>query len=315
MGDSMFDHTASTTRSGPFGARTGTRPPGTRMYGRLPGGLPFLSLGSGEPLVFLPGLGAHNEGPVGMERWAQALMLEPYAHSRRVWWVNRRPGLAPDATIADLAGELAGALRRQFGRPVDVLGMSTGGSVALQLAVDHPDVVKRLIIVSAAYRLGERGRNAQRRVAQEVQAERPRRAGAAAFAMLGAGPASRRLLGVLGWLLGRSMYGKATPDMIATIRAEDQLDLRDRLHEISAPTLVIGGERDAFYSEQLFTQTAALIPNSQLLLYEGQSHMGTSTSRNLVSDVLGFLDAQDIAPGAAPGRSIRVARQRDRATD
>ncbi|WP_166790475.1 alpha/beta fold hydrolase [Cryobacterium tagatosivorans] len=289
----MFESTNSTTRS-----RTPDAP-GTRVYGRLPGGLPFLSLGSGEPLVFLPGIGPHNEAPVGMERRAQAAMVEPYAKDRRVWWVNRRPGLSPDATMADLAGELAGALRRQFGRPVDVLGISTGGSVALQLAIDHPDVVKRLVIVSAAYRLGDRGREAQRRVAREVQAERPRRAAAEEFAMMGAGAASRRLLRATGWLVGRSMYGKATPDMIATIHAEDQLDLRDRLHEISAPTLVVGGDRDAFYSEQLFKQTAALIPDSQLLLYEGKSHMGTSMSRNLVPDVLGFLNAH--SPGQPRG--------------
>ncbi|MEV4899445.1 LuxR C-terminal-related transcriptional regulator, partial [Nonomuraea sp. NPDC055795] len=35
-----------------------------------------------------------------------------------------------------------------FGGPVDVLGMSSGGSLALQLAADHPEAVRRVVRVS-----------------------------------------------------------------------------------------------------------------------------------------------------------------------
>jgi pimeloyl-ACP methyl ester carboxylesterase len=272
----------------------------TRSYGTLFGGLPYLSLGEGEPLVFLPGLGPNNEPPVGLERRFQAQQVEPFAERRRVWWISRRPGLAPDVTMADLARDLADALRLKFSRPADVLGVSTGGSLALQLAADHPDVVKRLVIVSAAYRLGPRGAAVQRILAREVQAGRPRRAGAAEMAMLGAGAGSQRVFRALGWMIGRSMYGRATPDMMATIHAEDAFNLRDRLHEISAATLVVGGERDAFYSEQLFTETAALIPNGRLLVYEGKGHLATSANRRtLIPDVFGFLDGPP--PGGEAG--------------
>jgi len=288
---------------GTGGATRTRRRDGTRSFGTLFGGMSYLSLGSGEPLIFLPGLGSHNEAPVGMERRISAQMVEPFAEHRRVWWINRRPGLAPDVTMADLARDLADALRLKFSGPVDVLGVSTGGSLALQLAVDHPDVVKRLVIVSAAYRLSPRGAGVQRRLAREIQAGRPRRAGAEEMALLGAGRGSQRVLRALGWIIGRAMYGKATPDMIATIHAEDGMNLRNRLHEISAPTLVVAGERDAFYSEELFTETDALIPHSRLILHERKGHFGTSVNRSLVGDVLGFFDAHDAGERRAGGRT------------
>lgn len=304
--------------------RAGSRA-GPRVYGTLLGGMPYLRVGSGEPLVFIPGLLPRNEAPVGMARTMYATELEPYAKSRRVWWINRRTGLAPDATMADIARDYAEALRRQFGRPVDVMGISTGGSIALQLAADHPDVVKRLVIVSAAYRLSRPGAEAQRRVAREVQAGRPRQASAEIMGLLGPGPRSRRVLRAMGWLIGRAMYGNATPDMIATINAEDAFDLRDRLHEIPAPTLVVGGEKDGFYSEKLFTETAALIPNGRLILYEGKGHMNASMAPGLVSEVLGFLEEHEAdaasaneapaTPVSAPVVRIPKPRKRDSVTD
>jgi pimeloyl-ACP methyl ester carboxylesterase len=192
--------------------------------------------------------------------------------------------------MADLAREYADAFRHEFAGPVDVIGVSTGGSLALQLAVDHPDVVRRLVVVAAAYRLGARGAAAQLRLAEEVQAGRPRQGAAELISALGTNSASQRALAAVGWLAGRYLFGKATPDMNATIHAEDTLNLRDRLHEISAPTLVIGGAQDGFYSPELFQDTAAGIPEARLILYEGKGHVGTISNRRLAPDVLAFLD-------------------------
>jgi pimeloyl-ACP methyl ester carboxylesterase len=276
-----------------------------RVYGTWPGGMPFLSLGSGPPLVVLAGITPNHEPPRGADRRFQARQLMLFAASRRVWWVNRRPGLDPDASMADIAADYAKAMLLRFDEPVDVLGQSTGGSVALQLAADHPAVVKRLVVVSAAYRLGEEGRDSQLRVADNVLDGRPRAASAEAMRMLAAGSRSGRLFAGLGWLVGRAFLDHATADMITTIRAEDGLDLRNRLADIVAPTLVIGGERDAFYSAELFRETAAGIPRGRLALYAGRGHLGTTMDPRFVPDVLSFLDppdpADEPAGWAAPG--------------
>ncbi|MGW0007317.1 alpha/beta fold hydrolase [Nocardia grenadensis] len=55
--------------------------------------------------------------------------------------------------MAGLGDEHADALRAEFGEPVVVLGVSSGGSIALQLAAEHPDVVRKLGVVLAARQL------------------------------------------------------------------------------------------------------------------------------------------------------------------
>jgi pimeloyl-ACP methyl ester carboxylesterase len=82
-----------------------------------------------------------------------------YAWDMQVWWVNRRTGLAAGVTMAELAADYAEGISRWFVGPIDVLGVSTGGSVALQLAADHPDVVCRLVLVSSACRLAPHARH------------------------------------------------------------------------------------------------------------------------------------------------------------
>ncbi|WP_166785782.1 MULTISPECIES: alpha/beta hydrolase [Cryobacterium] len=265
-----------------------------RRTGTLLGGMPYLRFGTGTPLVAIPGLAPSYEPTVGYERMFVATMLMPLTIRHRVLRLTPRPGLDPSANMADIARDFADALRLEFPNPVDVMGISTGGSIALQLAADHPDVVKRLIVVCAAYALGPNGRKVQRRVAEETLAGRPRRAGREMFAAVGSAPRSRVAAGV-GWVMGRRMFGSASPDLITTIRAEDAFNLRDRLREIEAPTLVVGGDQDGFYTPELFRDTAALIPNGRLILYPGQGHLAAISDPRLMPDVLEFLDGPSAA--------------------
>ena len=133
--------------------------------GRIGRGLPWLNFGDGPPLAVFPGLGTTNANPAGIQRWGEVRMLSPLARSFTLHRIGRRVGLAPGTTMAGLAQDFAGALEEGFGTPVDVLGIFTGGSLALQLAADWPDLVRRLVVAGAACRLSEPGRAFQRRMA------------------------------------------------------------------------------------------------------------------------------------------------------
>ena len=261
--------------------------------GTLTGGLPYLAQGSGPPLVVLAGLGKDNALPHGLQRRFELGTVRPYADAgRTAYWVTRRPGLAAGVTMADLAADHAVALRADFGEPVDVLGFSTGGSVAQQLALDHPDVVRRLVLACTAYRLGTAGRATQRRLAELAAAGHRRAAARVSFAVLGGSTVSRVGWGLLGWLVGPLVVARDPTDLIATILAEDAFDVRARLGEVRAPTLVIGGDRDAFYDQgRLIAETAHLIPGGRLVLYAGKGHGAAMRDRRLPRDVLGFVQA------------------------
>ena len=258
--------------------------------GTLAGGLPCFSFGSGPPLVVFAGLTAAHENPRGAALWLEQQTLGPFAKQHTVYGVNRRPGLSTGTTIADIASDYATALSDRFGGPVDVIGISTGGSVCLQFAIDHPELVRHLVVASSACRLGERGRDAQRRVADRARAGDLRGEYWELGHPLVTHPFGQKIAGGLMWALGPYVTGRHDDpsDMIVTIEAEDVFDATPDLHRISAPTLVVGGDRDGFYSPDLFRATADGIPGGRLCLYEGKGHVG-ALGKRFGQDALAFL--------------------------
>ena len=158
------------------------------------------------------------------------------------------------------------------------------------LAADHLELVNRLVLVASACRLGPGGRSGQRRVLAALEHGDRRRAGAELMALTAGGPGMARVFGAGGWLLPGLLVGHRDPDLLATLRAEDAFDLTARLGSIETPTLVVGGERDAFYGADLFRETAHGLPRGQVLLYPGIGHGGTVSHRRLGRDVLAHLD-------------------------
>jgi pimeloyl-ACP methyl ester carboxylesterase len=212
------------------------------------------------------------------------------SRSRRVVVFNRRPRLPPGMTMAELAAEHAEAIRQGLGGPVDVVGVSTGGSIAQQLAADHPGAVARLVLVSAACRLGPEGRRLQRRVAARIRAGAPRQA----FAVMAAGivPAGPAQVGAAAaaWLLGPTLIRNAgdLDDMATIIEAEDAFDLA-ACPVIEACTLVLAGADDRFYAPELFEETARLIPGSELRLVPGRGHVTAMSDRGARTALASFL--------------------------
>jgi pimeloyl-ACP methyl ester carboxylesterase len=104
--------------------------------------------GKGEPLVLLHG----GLGSTGMfdsilptliaDR--QVITVDLYGHGRTAL-INR------PMTMNDMATDVSELLRKLGFKKADILGYSMGGGVALQLAFQHPDMVRKLVIVSAGF--------------------------------------------------------------------------------------------------------------------------------------------------------------------
>jgi pimeloyl-ACP methyl ester carboxylesterase len=260
--------------------------------GNLKGYLTYITFGDGPPLVVFPGLGPSNTNPTGLFLRFEMGWLSPLARTFTVYRINRKVGLAPGTTMADLASHYATAIEDRFEGAIAILGFSTGGSIAQQFAVDRPELVHRLILAGTACRLGPVARDAQRRHAQFAASGRYRRSVAALAPTLTGSALGRRLAGAAMWLaapLGGMGPNWDPSDMIATVEAEDAFDSSDRLEQISAPTLVIGGERDPCYSRALFEETTRGIPDARLFIYKRRGHGGTVTDGRFARDVTAFL--------------------------
>lgn len=263
--------------------------PPAESVGYLHGDVPYLKIGHGPPLVMVLGLTPEHEVPKGWERRWQLGAAQPLARHFTVYLVNRKRGLRPGESMSDIAGHLVDAIEHDLGEPVFLQGTSTGGSVALQLAVDRPDLVRRLVVVSAAYRLGPRGRELQAEMARLVRAGEPRDAWASALTALMLptplqGPARR---------VARLAVGAMVPadptDMLVTLDAEDVFDVEDHLALVAGPTLVVGGSNDVAYAEDLFRRTAAGVQDGRAHVFPGWGHMRASTSTATTHLTLGFM--------------------------
>lgn len=239
------------------------------------GRIPYLATGSGPPMVFVGGLSfSGGIDAAGTEKMA-ASMVKPLASKRRVLFVNRRRWMPRGMTMAEIAAEHAEAIRVLGEGPVDVAGISTGGSIVQQMAADHPDVVDRLLLLCTACRLGPEGRRLQRRVAARVRAGALRQA--LALTMTGIVPPGRGQVpaAAVAWLAGpRALAGgDDLSDMATTIEAEDEFDLAACRSPIRAPTVILAGSEDRWYTPELFAETARLIPDSRLRMFEGRGHV------------------------------------------
>ena len=257
--------------------------------GFLSHGIPYMALGAGPPLVKVEGLTPTHDVPKGGMQRMYLSTAKPLSGHFRVYWVNRKKGLRPGESMSDIAGHLAAAIEEEIGEPVFLTGESTGGSVVLQLAVDRPDLVRALVVVAAAHCLGPKGHAMQQEMARSV------RAGdyAGGMARMVTELMVPALLRAPARPLARAAWRSMTPDdptdLLVTLDAEEVFDVGDQLHRITAPTLVIGGVKDSYYSVELFEQTAAGVKDGRAHIYPHWGHMRTCMSSTTTNLMLGFM--------------------------
>jgi pimeloyl-ACP methyl ester carboxylesterase len=263
-------------------------PNSTPNAGYLKSGLPYNRLGHGpRPLVVFQGLAFENKPQPGMMNQMYDFLKDDYM----VYAVLRKPGLPRGSTLKDMSDDYAAMIVEEFGGPVDVIGVSTGGSIVQHFAADHPGLVRRLVIHSSAYTLSVSAKQLQLDVARLAEKGQWTKASALMVeALMPRAGAMKYLAKPVAWLgaLVMSLGASKDPnDLVVTVEAEDKHDFKDRLSEITAPTLVIAGDHDPFYTPELFRGTVAGIPNSRLILYEGMGH--PASGKQFARDVLEFL--------------------------
>jgi pimeloyl-ACP methyl ester carboxylesterase len=250
--------------------------------------IPYLKTGQGPPLVMVLGLSPEHNIPKGWERRLALSYAAPLAPHCTVYCVSRKRGLKPGESMSDIAGHLVSAIEHDLNEPVFLQGTSTGGSVALQLAVDRPDLVRRLVVTASAYRLGPSGRALQAEVARLLRAGDTTEA----LTLLATGilpPPVRAAMRPVARLATRRMRPEDPTDMLVTLDAEDVFDVEGDLPRIAAPTLVIGGTKDLFYTRDLFEATAAGVQDGRVHLFEGWGHLRAAGSTATTNLTLGFM--------------------------
>jgi len=254
-------------------------------------GVPYVRFGEGErPLLVFSG-GPGNTLPSGF----MIRVLGHFKHLAKnfvIYAMSRKSGLPQGYTTRHMAEDYAAIIRDEFdGGPVDVMGTSYGGLIAQHLAADHPELIRRLVIAMSVYRFSDEGNESDMKYAQLFSEGKKREALKALYPLLEGGRVKKALMKFFMGYIGPLLW--STPenpsDLVVEGKAEMAHNSKNRLAEIKAPTLVIGGDKDYFCPVERLRETAAGIPNAKLIIYEGKGHMG-AMGKKFDEDVLAFLN-------------------------
>lgn len=186
--------------------------------------------------------------------------------------VGYDPAPGDGLTLEGLADALAEDLKKLEQPPV-VIGISFGGPVAVRLAVRHPGLVRAVALVASAHRFSDEG---VARVARQIAAleahdlDRFLRE----FGALFRSRLKNVMLGAMLRLMRRRIAaGMADPAVIVRYLRLVSAPGRADLGAVRCPVLVLGGDRDQFFSGEIMAEAAGGVANGELSLLPGETHM------------------------------------------
>ena len=251
----------------------------------------YVSFGHGEtPLVLLPGLSdglATVKGKALLLAAPYRLFFEKYI----VYMFSRRNELPDGFSIRDMAADQAAAMRALGLTDAGVVGVSQGGMIAQYLAIDCPELVRKLVIAVSAPRCGDMAREFVGR--QIGFAERGDHKGL----MIDAAERSyserylkkyRRLYPVIGRIGKPKDYQR----FLANARAILAFDAADELARIACPTLILGGDDDRIVGAGASRELHERIAFSELHVYPGLGHAAYEEAPDFNERILRFMEKE-----------------------
>ena len=226
--------------------------------------------GQGEPLLLVAGIG------YGTWLWAKQIPeLSQYFYV--IAFDNRGVGRSdkPDSeyTVPLLASDAYELLRTLHIERASLLGVSLGGFIVQQLALDHPEIINKLILCSTSFG----GPNMILPAGEVLQ-----------FMAFGAGKDTFQQ-GLE--LVFPPEFLKKHPEEIALLTAPMRrnpqpryaylrqfmaplnFNSEPRLHELTMPVLVMAGEADRVVPVENSRLLAAKLPNARLVTFPNAGHL------------------------------------------
>lgn len=225
--------------------------------------------GEGAPVLFLHGLGGdHTVWNATLAELAARRSIAPdlRGHGRSPLPEGAR------LTFAEHEADLAELLDREASGSAHVVGLSAGAMLALRFAFDHPERVRRLVLVAGAAHA-----DAHTKAVWQSWAETMRTDGFEAYVLR----LAKDLL-YPDWVeahleyvdeLREALRGRDLRGAQSWATALQAFDLRGRLSRLPAPTLVVHGMDDRVIDPSHARLLRQAIPGAELKLFARTGHL------------------------------------------
>jgi len=174
--------------------------------------------------------------------------------------------------------------------PVDLMGESTGGAIALHLAAARPDLVRRLVLVITGARLSANGRTMAERTYANITRGRIRPAYRDMYTLGATSVLSRAVMGAIGWTVGpRVSPPPEDPTIVLSeLEAWRAFDGTRLAPLVACPTLVIGTQLDPVFEPNYANDLATRIEQGKAATIPGLGHAVPTTA--IEEHISPFLD-------------------------
>ena len=244
----------------------------------------YITFGKGSrPLVMIQGL---NTRSIKGAALSLAYMYRIFAADYKVYLFDRRSDIEEGITVRELASDIAVAMDALELQNADILGVSQGGMIAQYLAIDRPDLVRKIVLAVTLSRnndtvvpvienwieLTEQGKM------KELVAD---------MALKMYSEVYRKRYQLFMPLLTVLQKPKDVPRFIALAKACLTCNTYEELDKIKCPVLVIGGSRDEIVGGRASEEIAGKL-DCQLYMYEALGHAAFEEAKDFNKRVYNF---------------------------
>ena len=254
----------------------------------------YRDVGRGEPLVLIMGYMGTGDNWMFQGRPFRKRFRVVTFDNRGVGKTDRPDGPYTTRMMADDTAALMDHLEIDRAH---VLGVSMGGMIAQEVALNHPERVRKLVLGCTFA-----GRQAPSGYAPEIQRAMGGGEGYTDEELVSA-PVGKLTSTVLSFSFNTFLFKMllvplaklriklmGTEGLYGQLQACHTHNTLDRLPSLQAPTLVIAGTRDEIIAPQSSDVLASAIPNARLVKVEGGSHaFFMEHPRTFNREVLDFL--------------------------
>ncbi|ONI42817.1 hypothetical protein AN640_07085 [Candidatus Epulonipiscium fishelsonii] len=252
-------------------------------FGKTSNELQIVSVGKGtKNIIFLEGGPGNGMSPNILGNTYYTLMKKLINKGYTINAVSRKSNLPEHYTIAQMAKDIIEMINLDFGGKVNaIIGLSMGGFLLQEITIQKPSISEKYILLVSAYKVNNEACEFDKKYAQLFSKGKYKEA----LLHIGNKLSSSKIKNIF-FKIGVILFGNSTSkrmvkqtsktyssDILVEVEAEIKFNFKKSLNKITVPILIIGVDKDFWFSPKLYKTTAKLIPQGKLIMLKGRGHI------------------------------------------